>query len=185
MVYLHGNEAIVFDTPTNNKASSELIDWIGKKRIKAVVATHFHNDCLGGLAQFHKEGIPSHANHTTIALAKASKEIVPQNSFDQKMVFDIDGDSVRVEFFGQGHTMDNVVGYIPSKKTLFGGCLIKQLNASKGNLEDANVKEWASTVENIIKEIPDLELVVPGHGNHGGTELLEYTMRLFTKNDTN
>ena len=181
MVYLHGNEAIVFDTPTNNDAAGELIKWVGKRRIKAVVATHFHNDCLGGLAQFHKEGIPSYANQTTIALAQANKEIVPQNSFGKKMVFDIGGDVVHAEFFGQGHTMDNVVGYVPSKKTLFGGCLIKQLNASKGNLEDANVKAWASTVENIIKEIPDLELVIPGHGEHGGTELLEYTITLFNE----
>ena len=179
MVYLHGGEAIVFDTPTNNSASAELIEWIGKKYIKGVVVTHFHNDCLGGLAEFHQKGIPSYARQTTIALAKANKEVVPTNSFEKNMELTIGGDPVHVKFFGQGHTVDNVVGYVPSNKTLFGGCLVKQMNASKGNLEDANVKQWANTVENIIREIPDLKLVVPGHGDPGGPELLEYTRQLF------
>jgi len=70
MVYINKNEAIVFDTPVNDKASEELINWIGEKHIKAIVVTHFHIDCLGGLAKFHAKGIPSYATNQTIQLAK-------------------------------------------------------------------------------------------------------------------
>jgi metallo-beta-lactamase class B len=82
-------------------------------------------------------------------------------------------------FFGQGHTSDNIIGYIPSENALFGGCLIKALGATKGNLTDANIREWSETVELIKKEISKLEIVIPGHEKNGGKELLEYTIELF------
>jgi ribonuclease BN (tRNA processing enzyme) len=70
MVFVNKNEAIIFDTPTNDKASIELINWLGKKNIKAVVVTHFHIDCLGGLESFHLNGINSYSYKQTIELAK-------------------------------------------------------------------------------------------------------------------
>lgn len=183
MVYINGNEAIIFDAPTNNKASSELIRWIGKKEIKAVVVTHFHIDCLGGLQEFHSNGIPSFATNKTIELAKEDNQPLPQNGFDDTMEFDIGSEVVCAKFFGQGHTKDNIVGYVPKEKTLFGGCLIKSLNASKGNLADANTEDWSATVEKIKNEFPELENVIPGHGQSGGAELLDYTIDLFKPSD--
>ena len=184
MIYINDNEAIVFDAPTNNKASSELIKWIGKKDIKAVVVTHFHIDCLGGLQEFHSNGIKSFATNKTIKLANKDTKILPKNSFDGKMKFYIGNEVVYAKFLGQGHTKDNIIGYIPSKKTLFGGCLIKHLNAPKGNLADANTEEWSKTVTKIKREFPEIENVIPGHGNSGGVELLDYTINLFTNNST-
>jgi len=179
MVYINGDEAIIFDTPTNNKASSELINWIGKKNIKAVVVTHFHIDCLGGLQDFHSKGIASFATNKTIRLAEEDNKILPINGFDEIMEFDIGNEVVFAKFFGQGHTKDNIIGFIPSEKTLFGGCLIKQLNASEGNLADANTEDWSRTVEKIKSEFPETENVIPGHGKSGGTELLDYTINQF------
>lgn len=86
-----------------------------------------------------------------------------------------------LKFFGEGHTSDDIVGYIPSEKALFGGCLIKSLKAGKGNLEDANINEWSTTVEMIKKEIPELAIVIPGHGKYGNEKLLDYTIELFRK----
>ena len=88
-------------------------------------------------------------------------------------------ESIIVKFFGEGHTKDNVVGYFPSEHVLFGGCLIKELDASKGYLGDATIAEWSHTVERIKKEYPNLEIVVPGHGEHGDSKLLDYTIQLF------
>ncbi|WP_203257854.1 subclass B1 metallo-beta-lactamase [Hyunsoonleella ulvae] len=182
MVYINKNEAIIFDTPVNNKASKQLIDWITKnnnKKIKALIVTHFHNDCLGGIHEFHKEKIDSYANALTIALAKKDSIELPENSFKSKIKFKVGGQVVTTQFFGEGHTADNVIGYIPSEKTLFGGCLIKSNNAGKGYLGDANVLEWSNTVASIKREYPNLEIVIPGHGKHGGIELLDYTINLF------
>jgi metallo-beta-lactamase class B len=84
-----------------------------------------------------------------------------------------------VSFFGEGHTKDNVVGYFPDDKAVFGGCLIKEVGSGKGNLEDANVAEWSQTVSKVKQFYPEAKIVIPGHGETGGTELFDYTIKLF------
>ncbi len=185
MIYLMGDEAIVFDTPTNDQAAAELINWIQSdqnKKINAIVVTHFHEDCLGGLKQFHTNGTNSYASHKTIELAKvANIKVLPESGFEKEIEFKIGNESVIATFYGAGHTEDNIVGYIPEEEILFGGCLIKSMNAGEGYLGDANIYEWSKTVESIKKDLPDLKVVIPGHGNHGGKELLDYTIELFQK----
>ena len=79
------NEAIVFDTPTNDSASTALIHFVQSNlhcKVKAIIPTHFHNDCLGGLKAFHQNNIPSYAYFKTIKLAKENKfELRINNSF--------------------------------------------------------------------------------------------------------
>jgi hypothetical protein len=48
---------------------------------------------------------------------------------------------------------------------LFGGCLLKELDASKGYLGDANVSAWSDTVEKVKKEYPDVKIVIRGMVN--------------------
>lgn len=182
LIYIHGKEAIVYDTPTREDAARELIAWVGKKagsKIIAVIPTHFHLDCLGSLQVFHEENIPSFASFKTISLSKRLTAVVPQSGFEDQLELTVGGEQAVTRCFGEGHTVDNVVGYIPSQAALFGGCLIKALGAGKGNLEDANTKAWSGTVEKIKEAFPALQIVVPGHGDSGGPELLEYTMALF------
>jgi metallo-beta-lactamase class B len=174
--------AIVFDTPTNDKVSEALIRWIQETwhaSIKAIIPTHFHDDCLGGLQAFHNHNIPSYAYFKTIDLAGANNYEVPQHSFNDSLIFQLGNTTVVARFFGEGHTIDNVVGYYPADEVLFGGCLIKELQASKGYLGDANVKDWSATVERIRTAYPQARLVVPGHGAYGNKQLLDYTISLF------
>jgi len=68
---------------------------------------------------------------------------------------------------------------MPERKILFGGCLIRSADAQGlGNLSDAVVEEWDTTVEKILKTFPDIRVVVPGHGVCGGEELLTHTVEL-------
>ncbi|QNL49225.1 subclass B1 metallo-beta-lactamase [Olivibacter sp. SDN3] len=182
MIVLDDGQALVFDTPADNEASEELINWVKgslKAEIKSVVATHFHDDCLGGLQAFHSHGVPSYANQRTIDLAKEQEIVLPQNSFEEFLELNVGDEKVNVEFLGEGHTRDNIIGYFPTEKIMFGGCLIKEINATKGNLEDANVEEWAKTVKKVKAKYPETSVVVPGHGKLGGAELLDYTISLF------
>ncbi len=182
MIVRNGDEVVVFDTPTNNKSAEDLINFIKEKlqcKINAIVPTHFHNDCLGGLAAFHKLKIPSFGTFTTIELAKKNNVAVPQNGFNDSLNLSLGNTYAVVKYFGQGHTKDNVVGYFPKENILFGGCLIKELGATKGYLGDANVGEWSRTVEKVKQQYPNVKLVIPGHGEIGGRELLDYTIKLF------
>ncbi|MCE2896262.1 MAG: subclass B1 metallo-beta-lactamase [Flammeovirgaceae bacterium] len=182
LIVRNSNEAIVFDTPTSNETSEELIKWIKETlhcKINAIVPTHFHNDCLAGLKAFHENDVPSYAYFKTIELAKENDFVLPINRFTEPLTLSVGDENVMVKYFGEGHTKDNVVGYSPSENVLFGGCLIKELDASKGFLGDANVAEWSNTVGRIKKEYPNLKMVVPGHGEHGDGKLLDYTIKLF------
>ena len=184
MIVFDKGEALIFDTPTDNAASSELIDWVENSlqgKITAVVPTHFHVDCLGGLDAFHQRDIPSYASNKTIALAKANQASVPQNGFDSLLELKVGDEPVMVAFVGEGHTRDNMVGYVPNEKVLFGGCLVKEIGAGKGNLEDANVQDWPLTVASLKEKYPDVKIVIPGHGKPGGTALLDYTTTLFSQ----
>lgn len=182
MIVTDNNEAIVFDTAIDDKTSRKLLEIISKKlncKVKAVVATHFHEDCVGGLDAFHKQSIPSYAQKLTLELTKQNGAVVPQNGIDTQQEFQIGNQKVYARYFGEGHTRDNIVGYFPTEKALFGGCLIKENGAGKGNLADANVKDWSETVRKLKTAYPDIDIVIPGHGKTGGKELLDYTIQLF------
>jgi metallo-beta-lactamase class B len=176
------NEVIVFDTPTNDTSADELITWLTDIlhcKINAVIPTHFHDDCLGGLKSFHKNNIPSYANFKTIELAKENDLPVPNNGFKDSLILMVGNEIVAIKFFGEGHSRDNVIGYFPSEDVMFGGCLIKELNAGKGYLGDANEAAWSNTVEKVKEQYPNVKIVVPGHGYYGDSKLLDYTIKLF------
>lgn len=182
LIVRNNDETIIFDTPTNDKSSDELIRWIKETlhcKINAVIPTHFHEDCLGGLKAFDENNIPSYAYFKTIELAKENNVVVPKNSFKDSLLLKVGEEYITAKFFGEGHTKDNVVGYFPSEQVMFGGCLIKELDAGKGYLGDATIADWSATVERVKKEYPDVKIIVPGHGAYGSKKLLDYTIKLF------
>jgi metallo-beta-lactamase class B len=182
MIVKSEGETVVFDTPTTDKESKELITWITKElhcKVNAVIPTHFHDDCVGGLKEFERNNIPSYANEKTITFAKQAKARIPQRGFTNSLTLDVGSTKVITTYVGEGHTKDNVVGYFPADEVLFGGCLIKELNATKGNLADANVQAWPATVAKLKQAYPNVKVVIPGHGQPGDQSLLDYTIRLF------
>ncbi len=187
LVYINEREAIVFDTPVNDSTATELIDWVTKKKkakLVGVVVNHFHADCLGGLRSFHNAGIPSYSSELTRKLAEAdtaNNPEVPQNGFHVRLLLKVGNETTVSKYLGEAHTRDNIVSYIPSEKVLFGGCMVKELNAGKGNVADANEHDWPNTIGRVMIEFADAKYVIPGHGKYGDTSLLTYTYRLFTR----
>ncbi|HTN08405.1 subclass B1 metallo-beta-lactamase [Agriterribacter sp.] len=184
MVVVNANEAIIFDTPSDDESSGELINFLMNNlqcKIKAIIPTHFHEDCVGGLEKFNEYNIPAYASNTTIELLKIKgrKFSKPIKGFADSLALNIGDKKVYAQYFGEGHTKDNIIGYYPDDNVLFGGCLIKESGATKGNLEDAYTKEWPITVHKLRQQYPDTKIVIPGHGKWGGTELFDYTIKLF------
>ena len=48
-------------------------------------------------------------------------------------------------------------------------------STSAGNVADADLAEWPTSVERIQKHYPEAEVVIPGHGLPGGLDLLQHT----------
>ena len=184
LIYVNGKEAVFMDAPHNDTLSKALLDWFHvaypNVEIKAVIAEHFHDDCLGGLQEIHNLGIRSYAYKLTPELAKAEGNPVPYRTFDDELKIRVGEGKVVCRYFGEAHTKDNIIGWLPDEKILFGGCMIKADGAGKGNLADANTTEWPNTVSRIRNEFGNqVKIVVPGHGDYGGVELLDYTIGLF------
>lgn len=181
LIYIHKNQAYIFDTPTDNETSEVLIKTLEDQniKIKGVVVNHFHNDCLGGLEAFHKKGIKSYASEKTIELAKKDSVTIPQIAFKEHLTLRIGKKEIENQFWGEAHTIDNIISFIPSENIMFGGCMVKELNSGKGFLGDANEKTWSNTIRNVKKAFPTAQFIVPGHGKPGGQELLDYTIGLF------
>ncbi|MGL4346576.1 MAG: MBL fold metallo-hydrolase [Chitinophagaceae bacterium] len=167
---------------TNDSLSAKLIHYIEhhlNSKIIAIIPTHFHKDCLGGLKKFHQMNIPSYAYLKTITIAKDKQIQIPQYSFDSILRLLVGKEEIYAQFVGEGHSEDNIIGYFPKEKILFGGCLVKELGVGKGNLEDANIDNWKSSILYLKKLYHSLTTVIPGHGQYGNSQLLDYTISLF------
>lgn len=184
MLVINKSEGVVFDTPTDNESSVELINFITnelKTAITAIIPTHFHEDCVGGIQAFEKQTIPIYVAKLTAELLKENGQNFSNSmtTFDSSLTLNIGNKKVYAEYFGEAHTKDNVIGYFPESNAVFGGCLIKTFGANKGYLGDANTDKWSETVQKIKLKYPNTEIVIPGHGKSGGTELFDYTIKLF------
>ena len=66
---------------------------------------------------------------------------------------------------------------------LFGGCLVKAAAAKTlGNITEADLAAWPATLANLKSTYPAARIIVPGHGDPGGPELIEHTLELLKDN---
>ena len=95
------------------------------------------------------------------------------------MVLRLGRKRVHVSYLGAGHTTDNVVAWLPQEKVLFAGCLVKSLSStSLGNTQDGDLDAYPSTLQRVRAAYPDARVVIPGHGQWGGPELIDHTLDL-------
>ncbi len=182
MLIIKNGEAIMIDTPMDNQLTMQLVSFIEDSmhvEVKKLIIGHFHDDCLGGLEYIQSKNIPSLANWMTIEKCKELDLPIPTDSFRDSLIFNFNGLTIDCRYLGGGHTADNITVYLSDEKILFGGCLIRSMEAQNlGNLTDTQVDQWAATVTVLIGKYPEVEIVVPGHGNSGSPEMLTHTIDL-------
>jgi len=110
---------------------------------------------------------------------KQTNKPAPRNWFTERMSLSCGNTSVELAFLGGGHTVDNIVAWVPARKILFGGCLVKSLNARNlGNTEDADLINYPATLKKVREKYSGAKIVIPGHGRLGGIELIDHTIEL-------
>jgi metallo-beta-lactamase class B len=182
LIYINRRKAFIVDTPWTNELTELLIQYVQdsmKVTIKGVIPTHWHVDCMGGLEQVHKFGIKSYAYQLTAEICKEKNLPIPQLTFQDSLILGADSDLL-LKYLGPGHTEDNMVVYIPKEKILFAGCMAKALTWNGlGFTGDANIPKWPETLKKVMNRFPDAQIVIPGHGNYGGLEIIKHTLTLF------
>lgn len=182
LVYIVDSMCLIFDTPFTVKTTVRLLDYLTEDmglKVNGVIINHFHDDCMAGIDSVHARAIPTYANKRTLALAEQEGLTLPTEKFGKRKRLKIGEEEVINYYPGPGHSPDNIVSYLPAEGVLFGGCMLKSMNGSKGNLADASLDKWSASIAKVKKHFPEATMLVPGHGKAGGQELLDYTMELF------
>jgi len=172
---------LLIDTGWTDAQAALLLDIIEKGHgpVRAVIVTHAHEDRMGGLAEVDRRGIPSYASERSAHVAASQHLHPPTKVFHDTLPLEQFGIAGEAFYPGPGHTDDNVVVWLEESKVLFGGCLIRAMDQqTRGNIEDANLAEWLRSVQAVIDRYPEMRIVVPGHGEPGGPELLKHTLEI-------
>ncbi|MBN1398872.1 MAG: subclass B1 metallo-beta-lactamase [Bacteroidetes bacterium] len=187
LIFVSIGKVFLFDTPVNDTLTEILIKWIEKElkaEIIGVIPNHWHVDCMGGLNYIHKKKIQSFAYELTRQIAMEKSLPVPSRGFPDSLVLKLGNMKVVSKFFGAAHSMDNITTWIPSEKILFAGCMVRSMESiSLGHTADGDIKEWPNTLRKVMDAYPDAKIVIPGHGQYGGIELIQHTLELLKKNE--
>lgn len=186
LVIVNEGKAFLMDTPTEESQTIELAEWVEKNlnaKFESFAPGHWHDDCVGGLAWLNRQGVKTYALDLTNAILASRKAEQARESFKDSLTLSVGGVEIQLYFLGGGHATDNIVAWIPSEKILFGGCMLKDNNATNiGNTSDAApLDEWLRTIQGIEKRFPDAKTIIPGHGNYGGTEIFTHTKEIINK----
>lgn len=200
-------------TPEATQLLLEWMEEEFGERNTIAINTHFHFDNLGGNPALLNKNIPIYGSNMIGEMinerGEASRQLMlswlsdsedevykkkykdleyvaPTEVFniEEGMKLTFDEDELEIYYPGESHSLDAVVVYFPNKRILFGGCMIKSLDDhSLGNTADANTQEWPESVEKVNEKFPDVQIVIPGHGQWGNRELITHTLNIFEINE--
>ncbi len=173
---------VLFDSPWDTTQFQPLLDSIQQRHHSPVTmcfATHFHSDRTAGLEYYRKLGIKTFTTIQTDEFSQARGMKRAEFLLKKDSVFMVGGYSFETFYPGPGHAPDNIVLWFPQQKILYGGCLVKSTeDEDLGNLGDADVKKYASSIEKVIRHCPNPAYVIPGHGDWTDKRSLQHTLRM-------
>ncbi len=175
----------LFDSPWDTTQFQPLLDSIQQRHHSTVVmcfATHFHTDRTAGLEYYRKLGIKTFTATQTDELSKLRGMKRAQFLLQKDSAFTLGGYSFETYYPGPGHAPDNIVLWFPQQKILYGGCLVKSTEDNDlGNLGDADVNKYASSVKKVIQKCTSPAYVIPGHGDWTDKRSLKHTLEMAKK----
>jgi len=181
-----GDESVmVIDAQATPVMARQVIDRIRKvtdKPIKHVVLSHYHAvRVLGASAYQASEIISSDLTRDLIVergkadwesefgrfprLFQAANSIPgltwPTQTFGSSMSIWLGNREVRLMHLGRGHTMGDIVAYVPDANIMYSGDLVEYHSACYCG--DAHLKDWPQTLDRLATFRP--EALMPGRGD--------------------
>lgn len=109
------------------------------------------------------------ANHEIL---RHSRIMLPEITFDNRLVFQLEDERIEMYYPGPTHTNDSSVIYFPGRKTIhMGDMVFAGYHSYIDERAGADTKNWLSFLEQVMNW--DIDTVIPGHGPIGGKEHLE------------
>lgn len=182
MYLLTDSGAVLFDTPWDTTQFHPLLDSIANKHHQKVllcIATHWHDDRTSGLEYYQQQGIKTYTTALTDQWSKKKGMKRAEFLFKNDTTFSVAQHHFSTYYPGPGHTEDNIVIWFPKDKILYGGCLIKGASAaSLGNLSDANVNEYETTLKNVKRKFPHPKYIIVSHHDWHNNRSLKHSIKL-------
>lgn len=185
LILINKKEAFLFDSPWTDSMTMDLVKYIVdtmKLKIVGFIPNHWHVDCMGGLGFLQSQNIESYANQMTIDIAESKGLAIPNHGFKDSLQLQLGDKLIKCYYLGAAHSLDNIVVWIPSEEILFAGCMVKSINSKDlGNTADGDLIAYPKTIESLISKFPNAKVVIPGHGQFGGLDLISHTIDMATK----
>lgn len=146
-------------------------DRAGERQIY-IVNTHVHKDHSAGNHLYSDPIIIAGDYGERFWNAVNSRENLPTQWLYDTMQFNWGSEHILIRNVGQAHTFNDVVVFLEKRKVLFTGDLV--LNKVHPFLDEhagANVDNYLTTINDLLFQY-DASLIVPGHGEPGGKELV-------------
>ncbi|MBL7791390.1 MAG: BlaB/IND/MUS family subclass B1 metallo-beta-lactamase [Saprospiraceae bacterium] len=182
MYLVTDNGVVMFDTPWDTTQFQPLLDSIKFRHNKIVVmsmATHWHSDKTAGLEYYRQQGIKTYTTILTDEFSKKNNHKRAEFLMKNDTVFNIGQYAFETYYPGEGHTADNIVIWFEKEKILYGGCLIKGVDDKNlGNLSDANVTEYTSTLKNVQKKCRKPKFIIIAHSDWKNTNSLKHSLMM-------
>lgn len=179
------DDLLLVDTAWGEQRTRELLDRITSEiglPLRSAIVTHSHYDRVAGVDVLKSRGIEVYAHPMTTKRTIGQGMPVPDNSvsaIDAAPGTIVQLGSVEVFYPGPGHAPDNLMVWVPSEAVLFAGCAVRSAaSGSLGSISDADLGEWPSAIRRAQARYEEAAVVVPGHGEPGGAELLAHTLAL-------
>jgi metallo-beta-lactamase class B len=175
----------LLDMPWDTTQCVPLLDSIQARHhvpVRWSISTHSHADRTGSIDILRRHGVATYSSRATQALCRERGEHVAEFGFAQDTVFQLG--NLRFETFypGPGHTPDNIVVWLPQSNTLYGGCFVKSTKAKDlGNLADADVSAWPTSMQAVIDRYPTVMTVIPGHDGWKNVHSPQHTLKLLQR----
>ena len=149
--------------------------------ITRAVVTHAHSDRAAGVDVLESHGVKVFSHPLTQRITIEHGLPVPSHALDAlaERGASIKLGKLTVFYPGPAHAMDNLMVWLPEEKILFGGCAVRSgASTSAGNTSHGDKASWIKVMNRVGKQYHSATLVIPGHGEPGGIDLIEHTSDL-------
>ena len=168
---------LVVDTKMDDAAKElyEKVKTVAGDKPILVVNTHIHSDHTKGNVLYKGQQILVGGNYTKETWTDENGvEAVPTQWLKDTLTISLGDEKVTIFNLGiNAHTQSDVFVYLNNRKVLFGGDVIlnKQAPALFGKY-NADPAGYLKAFDLVTKRF-EIKTIVPGHGNVGGSEVIE------------